>query len=86
MASLKSFIDELDIVFEKIERIRVSLAMAREDFDYVQTRAAELHMHPTTEQNGDCDEDHVGWRREGWDYCPGCGAFIRPVLTRSVGG
>lgn len=42
MASLKGVIEELDGIKVIIEEIGVLLAKAREDIDYLQTRAAEL--------------------------------------------
>jgi len=70
MAQLKSVMDELDIINEKLERMNGLLTTALEKYQALQTRDAELHVHPTTEQ------DVTGW------VCPKCNrANIFPDAT-----
>ncbi len=86
MASLKGLIEEIDIVNEKLERMGVLLAKAREDFSYMQDRVAEQRDAPVhAEQNG-ADElcQHCQHYLEpAWHYCPECGT---PRSNRSAGG
>jgi hypothetical protein len=70
MAQLKGLMDELDIINEKLEKMNGLLDTAIEKYKVLQTRDAELHVHPTTEQ------DNAYW------HCPNC-SYINYVSSRT---
>jgi len=75
MAQLKSLMDELDIINEKLERMNGLLTTALEKYQALQTCDAELHVHPTTEQGGLWDCANCENRQIGaiFPECPNCG-------------
>jgi len=73
MAQLKSLIDELDIINEKLERMNGLLATALEKYADLQICDAELHVHPTPEQGVawmclQCNH----WNKNAWIACGYC--------------
>jgi len=73
MAQLKSLIDELDIINEKLERMNGLLTTALEKYEALQTRDAELHVHPTTEQKcPNCNGEGSGSTETGGWICGTC--------------
>ena len=76
MASLKGVIVELDIINEKIDRMVASLAKAREDIDYVLTRAAELPLERNTDTPAACVHARAFRLPSGRLFCPKCDDYV----------
>ena len=56
-----------------------------EYFAELDSRSPTLRAPVQSEQNGACHELHNQWMLL-YNFCPECGADVRPVQTRSDGG
>jgi hypothetical protein len=73
MAQMKSLIDELDIINEKLEKMKGLLAEALEGFVELQKRAAEHRNEAEGEQTCPaCLGRRKIYLRRRWVTCPQC--------------